>query len=134
LRKILLAVCCCVVLVGCGDTEEKLSTFYATHDNEKASKIEEILGQEKDIEHANIIFIEDKILVAMQVKPWLRYKKKKIEKKVEEDLTKEFPSSDLIVSTDFKLHWESQKLIDKNSKEKLNDEVDQLKKLSKEET
>jgi len=134
LRKILLAVCCCVVLVGCGDTEEKLSTFYATHDNEKASKIEEILGQEKDIEHANIIFIEDKILVAMQVKPWLRYKKKKIEKKVEEDLTKEFPSSDLIVSTDFKLHWESQKLIDKNNKEKLNDEVDQLKKLSKEET
>ena len=122
------------MLVGCGDTEEKLSTFYATHDNEKASKIEEILGQEKDIEHANIIFIEDKILVAMQVKPWLRYKKKKIEKKVEEDLTKEFPSSDLIVSTDFKLHWESQKLIDKNSKEKLNDEVDKLKKLSKEET
>ena len=134
MRKILLAVCCCVVLIGCGDTEEKLSTFYATHDNEKASKIEEILGQEKDIEHANIIFIEDKILVAMQVKPWLRYKKKKIEKKVEEDLTKEFPSSDLIVSTDFKLHWESQKLIDKNNKEKLNDEVDQLKKLSKEET
>ena len=134
MRKILLAVCCCLVLVGCGDTEEKLSTFYATHDNEKASKIEEILGQEKDIEHANIIFIEDKILVAMQVKPWLRYKKKKIEKKVEEDLTKEFPSSDLIVSTDFKLHWESQKLIDKNNKEKLNDEVDQLKKLSKEET
>ena len=134
MRKILLAVCCCIVLVGCGDTKEKLSTFYATYDNEKASKIEEILGQEKDIEHANIIFIEDKILVAMQVKPWLRYKKKKIEKKVEEDLTKEFPSSDLIVSTDFKLHWESQKLIDKNNKEKLNDEVDQLKKLSKEET
>ncbi len=92
MRKILLAVCCCVVLVGCGDTEEKLSTFYATYDDEKASKIEEILQQEKDIEHANIIFIEDKILVAMQVKPWLRYKKKKIEKKVEEDLKKEFPS------------------------------------------
>ena len=130
----MLAVCCCVVLVGCGDTKEKLSTFYATHDNEKASKIEEILGQEKDIEHANIIFIEDKILVAMQVKPWLRYKKKKIEKKVEEDLKKEFPTSDLIVSSDFKLHWESTKLIDENDKEKLNDEVDQLKKLSKEET
>ena len=134
MRKILLAVCCCVVLAGCGDTKEKLSTFYATYDDEKASKIEAILQQEKDIEHANIIFIEDKILVAMQVKPWLRYKKKKIEKKVEEDLTKEFPSSDLIVSTDFKLHWESQKLIDKNNKEKLNDEVDKLKKLSKEET
>ena len=71
MRKILLAVCCCVVLVGCGDTEEKLSTFYATYDDEKASKIEEILEQEKDIEHANIIFIEDEILVAMQVKPWL---------------------------------------------------------------
>lgn len=134
MRKILLAVCCCVVLAGCGDTEEKLSTFYATYDDEKASKIEAILEQEKDIEHANIIFIEDKILVAMQVKPWLRYKKKKIEKRVEEDLKKEFPSSDLIVSTDFKLHWESQKLIDKNDKEKLNDEVDKLKKLSKEET
>ena len=70
----------------------------------------------------------------MQVKPWLRYKKKKIEKKVEEDLKKEFPNADLIVSTDFKLYWESTKLIDQNDKEKLNDEVDQLKKLSKEET
>lgn len=134
MRKILLAVCCCVVLVGCGDTKEKLATFYATYDDEKASKIEAILQQEKDVEHANIIFIEDKILVAMQVKPWLRYKKKKIEKKVEEDLKKEFPNADLIVSTDFKLHWESTKLIDKNDKEKLNDEVDELKKLSKEET
>ena len=134
MRKILLAVCCCVVLVGCGDTEEKLSTFYATYDEEKANKIEEALEQEKDIEHANIIFVEDKILVAMQVKPWLRYKKKKIEKKVEEDLKKEFPNADLIVSTDFKLHWESQKLIERNDKDKLNDEVDQLKKLAKEET
>ena len=134
MRKILLAVCCCVVLVGCGDTEEKLSTFYATYDEEKANKIEEALEQEKDIEHANIIFVEDKILVAMQVKPWLRYKKKKIEKNVEEDLKKEFPTADLIVSTDFKLHWESTKLIDQNDKEKLKDEVDQLKKLSKEET
>jgi len=130
----MLAVCCCVVLVGCGDTKEKLSTFYATYDDEKSNKIEAILEQEKDIEHANVIFIEDKILVAMQVKPWLRYKKKKIEKKVEEDLKKEFPNADLIVSSDFKLHWESTKLIDENDKEKLNDEVDQLKKLSKEET
>lgn len=134
MRKIMLAVCCCVVLVGCGNTEEKLSTFYATYDDEKASKIEDVLQQEKDIEHANIIFIEDKILVAMQVKPWLRYKKQKIEKRIEEDLKKEFPNTDLIVSTDFKLHWESEKLIEENDKEKLSDEVDQLKKLSEEET
>ena len=134
MRKILLAVCCCVVLVGCGDKEEKLSTFYATYDEEKATKIEQMLQLEKDIDHVNIIFVEDKILVAMQVKPWLRYKKKKIETRVEEDLKNAFPDSDLIVSTDFKLHWESKKLIDQNDKEKLNNEVDQLKKLSKEET
>ena len=134
MRKIMLAVCCCMVLVGCGDTKEKLSTFYATYDDEKASKIESVLQQEKDIEHANVIFIEDKILVAMQVKPWLRYKKQKIEKRVEDDLKKEFPNADLIVSTDFKLHWESEKLIEENDKEKLSDEVDQLKKLAKEET
>ena len=130
----MLAVCCCIVLVGCGNAEEKLSTFYATYDGEKATKIEEVLQQEKDIEHANVIVMEDKILVAMQVKPWLRYKKQKIEKRVEEDLKKELPNSDLIVSTDFKLHWESEKLIEKNDKEKLNEEIDQLKKLSKEET
>lgn len=130
----MLAVCCCAVLAGCGDSKEKLSTFYATYDDEKASQIEDVLQQEKDIEHANIIFIEDKILVAMQVKPWLRYKKQKIEKKVEEDLKRKIPDADLIVSTDFKLHWESEKLIEENDKEKLNDEIDQLKKLAKEET
>ena len=53
---------------------------------------------------------------------------------MEEDLKREFPNADLIVSTDFKLYWESTKLIDQNDKEKLNDEIDQLKKLSKEET
>ena len=58
--------------------------------------------------------------------PWMRYKKQKIEKKVEEDLKKEFPEEDLIVSADFKLHWESKKLIDKNEKEKLSDEVENL--------
>ena len=134
MRKIMLAVCCCAVLAGCGDSKEKLSTFYATYDDEKASRIEDVLQQEKDIEHANIIFIEDKILVAMQVKPWLRYKKQKIEKKVEEDLKRKIPDADLIVSTDFKLHWESEKLIEENDKEKLSDEIDQLKKLAKEET
>ena len=134
MRKILLAVCCCIVLAGCGNTDEKLSTFYATYDEEKANKIEEMLEQEKDIDHANVIFIEDKILVAMQVKPWMRYKKKKIEKRVEEDLKKEFPKADLIVSSDFKLHWESTKMIDKNDKEKLSEKVEDLKKLSKEET
>ena len=50
----MLAVCCCVVLVGCGNPEEKLSTFYATYDNEKANQIEDVLQQEKDITTANL--------------------------------------------------------------------------------
>ncbi|WP_431029261.1 YhcN/YlaJ family sporulation lipoprotein [Lysinibacillus sp. LZ02] len=134
MRRILLAVCCCVVLAGCGNTGEKFTTFYTTYDEEKATKLEEILNNESNIDHANVIFVEDRLLVAMQVKPWMRYKKQKIEEAIKEKLEKEFPKLQITVSTDFKLHWESAKLIDKNEEEGLSDKIEKLDKLSKEET
>lgn len=134
MRGKLLIVCCCLLLVGCSNTNEKLTTFYATYDGEKEKGIEEMLDKQQDIEHANVIFIEDKLLVAMQVKPWKKYKKKSIEKKVEEELKKEYPNLQLIVSADFKLHWESAKLIEKNETKNLSEKIEDLRKLAKEET
>lgn len=134
MRGKLLIVCCCLLLVGCGNTNEKLTTFYATYDGEKEKGIEEMLDKQQDIEHANVIFIEDKLLVAMQVKPWKKYNKKSIEKKVEEELKKEYPNLQLIVSADFKLHWESAKLIEKNETKNLSEKIEDLRKLAKEET
>lgn len=134
MRGMLLALCCSLLLVGCSNTDEKLTTFYATYDGEKEKQIEEILDKHKDIERANVIFIEDKLLVAMQVKPWKKYKKKSIEKKVEDELKKEYPNLQLIVSADFKLHWESTKLIDKKETKNLREKVEDLGDLAKEET
>jgi major membrane immunogen (membrane-anchored lipoprotein) len=135
LRGLLLTLCCCLLLAGCGNTDEKkLMTFYATYDGEKEKKIEEMLDKQKDIEHANVILIDDKLLVAMQVKPWKKYKKKSIEKKVEDELKKDYPNLQLIVSADFKLHWESKKLIEKNETKNLSEKLEDLRKLAKEET
>ena len=134
MRGVLLAFCCCLLLVGCSSPDEKITTFYATYDGEKEQQIEKMLEKQKDIEHANIILIDDQLLVAMQVKPWKKYKKKSIEKKVEEELKKEYPNLDLIVSADFKLHWESTKLIEKNETKNLDKELKDLGDLAKEET
>ncbi len=134
MRGMLLALCCCLLLVGCSSPDEKITTFYATYDGEKEKQIEKTLEKQKDIEHANVIFIDDQLLVAMQVKPWKKYKKKSIEKKVEEELKKEYPNLQLIVSADFKLHWESAKLIEKNETKGLDEKLKDLGELAKEET
>lgn len=134
MRGMMLTLCCCLLLAGCGNTDEKLTTFYATYDGEKEKGIEDMLDKQKDIEHANVILVEDQLLVAMQVKPWKKYKKRSIEKKVEEELKKDYPDLQLIVSADFKLHWESAKLIEKNETKHLSEKVEDLRKLAKEET
>lgn len=134
MRGMLLTLCCCLLLAGCGNKEEKITTFYATYDGEKEKGIEEVLDKQKDIDHANVILIEDQLLVAMQVKPWKKYKKSSIEKTVEEELKKDYPNLQLIISADFKLHWESAKLIEKNDTKNLSEKLEDLRKLAKEET
>ncbi|WP_332650380.1 YhcN/YlaJ family sporulation lipoprotein [Lysinibacillus sp. 54212] len=133
MRQIFCIVCLSMILSAC-NSKEKIETYHATYDEEKQIAAQEILTDNGKIEEANIIIIDDKMLVAVQVKPWLRLKKQSIEKDITEKLEEAFPNLELIISTDFKIFWESSKLITEEDTQKIRDEVDNLKKLSKEET
>lgn len=131
MRKGVLCLCI-LLLVGCGE-QEKFATYEQTNMEEKQQQIKGKLKEAKEIEAANIVVIYDEIFVALQVKPWQKWNKQKIEKRWQKKLEKEFPNDTVHVSTDFKLHWESTKLLEQNQG-KVMDEIEQLKKLAKEET
>lgn len=122
-----------LLLTGCS-SQEKVAIYQSVNDSEKKSEVKEMLEKSKDIEQVNVIFVNDELFVAMQVNPWKGFKKKKIEKKWQKKLEKQYPDLDVLVSGDFKMFWESTKLLEEKDRQKVTDKVDKLKKLAKEET
>lgn len=124
---------CFILLAGCG-REEKVEMYQHIDDKEKKTELKEMVEKSKDIDQANIILVGDKLLAAIQVNPWKRYKKQKIESEWQKKLEKKYPNLKVVVSTDFKLYWESTKLLEEADRQKVTDKIDSLKKLAKEET
>ena len=83
------------ILAGCND-EQKITVYQSVYDTEKESDVYDMLEKSKDIEQANVIFIDDELFVALQVKPWKGLKKEKIEKKWQDKLEKEYPDLQVV--------------------------------------
>lgn len=129
-----LLICLLFLLVGCSE-EQELKVFNKEVDTEKNEQILKLIEDEEKIEKANIVSVKDEWLVAVQLKQWKKFNKKKFESSFKKELEKIIPSDQLIFSTDFKLYHESKKLIkEKYDNKRLKKELDQLKKLMKEET
>ncbi|MEK4228506.1 YhcN/YlaJ family sporulation lipoprotein [Solibacillus sp. FSL H8-0538] len=122
-----------LLLSGCG-SEQKVSIYQSVNDSEKESEVKEMLEQSEDIEQANVIFIDEELFVALQVKPWKKFKKKKIENKWQKKLEEQYSNLQVLVSSDFKLFWETTKLLEEEDRQKVTEKIDVLKKLAKEET
>lgn len=122
-----------LIVSGC-NAEEKITMYEQTNAKDKQEQIKKQLEEAKEIEGANILVVYDEIFVALQVKPWKKFTKKKIEKKWQDKLKKAFPNDKVHVSTDFKLHWESAKLIEQKDQQQVIEKIEELKKLAKEET
>lgn len=129
-----LLICLLFLLVGCSE-EPDLKVFNQEVDTEKKEQILKLIEDEEKIEKANIVSVKDEWLVAVQMKQWLKFNKKEFESSFKKELEKIIPSDQLIFSTDFKLYHESAKLIkEKYDDKRLKKELDELKKLMKEET
>lgn len=124
---------CFILLAGCG-REERVEMYQHIDDKGKKTELKEMLEKSKDIDQANVILVGDKLLAAIQVNPWKRYKKQKIESEWQKKLEKKYPNLKVVVSTDFKLYWETTKLLEEKDRQKVTDKIDSLKKLAKEET
>lgn len=133
MRKALLGISLVLILTGCGD-REKVITYSKTDDTQHQHEVEKLFEKDSDIEQVNIVVIENEIFVAMQLKPLKKWNRQKIEDRWQKKLEKQYEGSTVNVSADFKMFWESSKLMEEKDQKKMMEELKHLKKLAKEET
>lgn len=120
-------------LIGCSN-EQTIQVTDLAADEEKRVEIEESIRNQEEIYSATAIFVKDELLVSIQVNPWLGFKEQKVEKRLQKEIEEKYPDLKVLVSSDYKLHWESQKLLEEEDEKKMADEIKKLKDLAKEET
>ncbi|WP_235616338.1 hypothetical protein [Lysinibacillus parviboronicapiens] len=124
-------VVCMALLSGC--TEKEKFIVYGPPQNEE--EVEAVLKEEKFVERTTVIQYDDKMLVAVQFKPWDKWKKAKLEKKLQKKFDEKYPNKDVFVSADYKIFYEANKIKkDQLEDNKLTDKISELKKLAQEET
>ena len=133
MRKALLGISLVLILTGCGD-REKVMTYSKTDNTQHQHEVEKLFEKDSDIEQVNIVVIENEIFVAMQLKPLKKWNRQKIEDRWQKKLEKQYEGSTVNVSADFKMFWESSKLMEEKDQKKMMEELKHLKKLAKEET
>jgi len=133
LKKLVALLLIPLFLIGCSN-EQTVQVAGVSTDEEKRAEIENLIQNTKDVYTGTAIMVEDELLLAIQVKPWLGFKEQKVEKKLQKELEEKYPDLNVLVSSDYKMHWETQKLLDEKDEKKVEDEVKFLKDLAKEET
>lgn len=133
LWKAFMALSLLLILAGCND-REKVVTYELTDNVQNQKEIEKLLKEDDAIEQANLLVIEDELFVAMQLKPFEKWNRQKIEQDWKKKLEDKFSDSKVNVSADFKMFWESAKLMEEKDQKKMLKELHALKKLAKEET
>lgn len=119
------------LLSGCNEKEKFI--VYGSPENEK--EVEAILKEHDFVDKTTVIEYDDSMLVAVQIKPWDKWKKAKLEKKLQKEFDEKYPNKDVLVSADYKIFYEANKIKkDKIEDNKLSDKIKELKELSKEES
>ncbi|MDM5246596.1 MULTISPECIES: hypothetical protein [unclassified Lysinibacillus] len=119
------------LLSGCGEKEKFI--VYGSPENEK--EVETILKEQDFVDRATVIQYDNSMLVAVQIKPWDKWKKAKLEKKLQKKFDEKYPNKAILVSADYKIYYEANKIKkDKVEDNKLKEKIKELKELSKEET
>ncbi|KZE38336.1 hypothetical protein AV656_05310 [Bhargavaea cecembensis] len=133
MKRVIAIAGTCLLLAGCGAGAGEIRV--SGGEPEENQKVEEVL-KEKDgrIVSAVAVFVHEDLLVGVQVKPFSRFSKTKIEEELTKELEKAFPEETVTLSTDLKIFWETDKLDELEEEDKLHKKVETIKSLSKEET
>lgn len=79
MRKAFMALSLLFILAGCND-REKVATYSMTDNVQNQQEVEKLLKEDDAIEQANLLVFEDELFVAMQLKPFKKWNREKIEK------------------------------------------------------
>jgi len=153
MKKVLLIVTLAVgVISGCTNEEKeqqqslqnanllRTGTGHAAQtllDQSVARKAAKRVEKMREIKDAIAVNTNEKLLLAYQVKQMQRFRLKQIEKDVRKELKKQFPNHDIIISSDIKLFWKTEELIEKMEKKDMSEkeidkEINKIEKLGNE--
>lgn len=134
-NQILTVVSCllCLLLVGCTGETEKFVVVDEYSSSEESTSLEDELKKEKYVERAVALFVDDELLIVVQVNPLQKWRKGKVEEKLQKKYEVKYPDYQVLVSSDYKIYLESINLIEKEDPD-LVKKVKELKELAKEET
>lgn len=134
-NQILTVVSCllCLLLVGCTGETEKFVVVDEYSSSEESTSLEDELKKEKYVERAVALFVDDELLIVVQVNPLQKWRKGKVEEKLQKKYEEKYPDYQVLVSSDYKIYLESINLIEKEDPD-LVKKVKELKELAKEET
>lgn len=134
-NQILTVVSCllCLLLVGCTGETEKFVVVDEYSSSEESTSLEDELKKEKYVERAVALFVDDELLIVVQVNPLQKWRKGKVEEKLQKKYEEKYPDYQVLVSSDYKIYLESINLIEKEDPD-LVKKVKELKDLAKEET
>ncbi|MGX9133437.1 hypothetical protein ACWV26_03505 [Rummeliibacillus sp. JY-2-4R] len=124
------------LLVGCSSS--KTEYFTANHDDKfktQQQDVENVVKNDKHIKRVTALFSEDAAIIGIEVKQASKWKKQKYEKEWQKELEKALPNHKVLVSTDLKIIWETEKLAkQKLDDQQLKEKIKKLRDLAKEET
>lgn len=121
------------MLSGCVEASEKFVVSDEFITTENSVELKKELEAEKYVERAIAIFVQDHLLIAVQLSPWQKWQKTRIEERLQKKYEKQYAHYDVLVSTDYKIYLELAKLNEKQDGE-LDEKITQLKSLAREET
>ncbi|MGM0876659.1 MAG: YhcN/YlaJ family sporulation lipoprotein [Bacillota bacterium] len=106
-------------------------------DQSVSNQAKEKVIKEEEISDVKAVNTDKELLLAVKVNQFDRFRLKKIEKKVKEELEKTYPDYKILVSTDSKMYLELEQLEqklqkDKTKKKNLKKDFDNIKSLMKE--
>ena len=132
MRKILVVVLL-FFLAACGD-EVVIQTNEQQDNKTIQQKIEQKIKEDEAITRANIVSVNNEWLISYEMKPLEKWRKQKHLKSLKKSIEEIDSSQKFIISNDYKLFIESEKLLKKQDDKEIKKRMKELKKLMEEET
>ena len=122
-----------LLLTGCSDASKNV--VYDAKQTKDAQEVENELDNYSDVMAYTSVLEGNDVIVSVDIQRLKRFNKEKIENKVKKYLEEKLPGKEIIVTADIKIKWELAKIIDHQLQgDELNQAIEKIKSLSKEET
>ena len=132
MRKVLV-VALLFFLTACGD-EVVIQSNEQQQNSTIQKEIEKKIKEDEAITRANIVSVNDEWLISYEMKPLEKWRKQKHLKSLKKSIEEIDSSQKFIISNDYKLFIESEKLLEKQDNKEIKKRMKELKKLMEEET